>query len=64
MSLQLMTAAASLTGPKSRNEDAWAVLAPQAADASRATLLVLAFSAQRLRMPAADGQVYRKGEAD
>lgn len=42
MSLQLMTAAASLTGPKSRNEDAWAVLAPQAADASRATLLVLA----------------------
>ena len=27
-----------------------------------ATLLVLAFSAQRLRMPAADGQVYRKGE--
>lgn len=28
-----------------------------------ATLLVLAFSAQRLRMPAADGQVYRKGEA-
>lgn len=42
MSLQLMTAAASLTGPKSRNEDAWAVLAPQGADASRATLLVLA----------------------
>ena len=42
MSLQLMTAAASLTGPKSRNEDAWAVLAPQAADASCATLLVLA----------------------
>jgi simple sugar transport system permease protein len=29
-----------------------------------ATLLVLAFSAQRLRMPAADGHVYRKGEAD
>jgi general nucleoside transport system permease protein len=29
-----------------------------------ATLLVLAFSAQRLRMPAADGQIYRKGEAD
>ncbi|MGC3995945.1 MAG: ABC transporter permease [Propionicimonas sp.] len=29
-----------------------------------ATLLVLAFSAQRLRMPKADGQVYRKGEAD
>ncbi|HML50279.1 MAG TPA: ABC transporter permease [Propionicimonas sp.] len=29
-----------------------------------ATLLVLVFSAQRLRMPAADGQVYRKGEAD
>ena len=28
-----------------------------------ATLLVLAFSAQRLRPPAADGQVYRKGEA-
>lgn len=28
-----------------------------------ATLLVLAFSAQRLRMPAADGQIYRKGEA-
>lgn len=28
-----------------------------------ATLLVLAFAAQRLRMPAADGQVYRKGEA-
>ena len=28
-----------------------------------ATLLVLAFSAQRLRMPAADGLVYRKGEA-
>ncbi len=26
-----------------------------------ATLLVLAFSAQRLRMPAADGQIYRKG---
>jgi ABC-type uncharacterized transport system permease subunit len=29
-----------------------------------ATLLVLAFSAQRLRPPAADGQVYRKGEAN
>jgi len=29
-----------------------------------ATLLVLAFSAQRLRMPAADGMIYRKGEAD
>ncbi len=29
-----------------------------------ATLFVLAFSAQRLRMPAADGQVYRKGEAN
>jgi simple sugar transport system permease protein len=29
-----------------------------------ATLLVLAFSAQRLRMPAADGQIYRKGEAN
>lgn len=29
-----------------------------------ATMLVLAFSAQRLRMPAADGQVYRKGEAN
>lgn len=28
-----------------------------------ATLLVLAFAAQRLRMPAADGQVYRRGEA-
>lgn len=28
-----------------------------------ATMLVLAFAAQRLRMPAADGQVYRKGEA-
>jgi simple sugar transport system permease protein len=28
-----------------------------------ATLLVLAFAAQRLRMPAADGQVYRKGSA-
>jgi simple sugar transport system permease protein len=27
------------------------------------TLLVLAFAAQRLRMPAADGQVYRKGSA-
>jgi simple sugar transport system permease protein len=27
------------------------------------TLLVLAFASQRLRMPAADGQVYRKGEA-
>jgi simple sugar transport system permease protein len=27
-----------------------------------ATLLVLAFAAQRLRMPAADGQRYRKGE--
>jgi general nucleoside transport system permease protein len=27
-----------------------------------ATLLVLAFASQRLRMPAADGQVYRKGE--
>mgnify|MGYP000866519644 FL=1 len=29
-----------------------------------ATLLVLAFSSQRLRMPAADGQIYRKGEAN
>ncbi|HOC14451.1 MAG TPA: ABC transporter permease [Propionicimonas sp.] len=29
-----------------------------------ATLLVLAFSAQRLRMPAADGAIYRKGEAN
>jgi general nucleoside transport system permease protein len=28
-----------------------------------ATLLVLALSSQRLRMPAADGQPYRKGEA-
>ncbi|MCW2795974.1 ABC transporter permease [Nocardioides sp.] len=28
-----------------------------------ATLLVLAFAAQRLRMPAADGQTYRKGSA-
>ncbi|MEA5052023.1 MAG: ABC transporter permease, partial [Propionicimonas sp.] len=28
-----------------------------------ATLLVLAFASQRLRMPAADGNVYRKGEA-
>ena len=28
-----------------------------------ATLLVLVFASQRLRMPAADGQVYRKGEA-
>ncbi len=28
-----------------------------------ATLLVLAFAAQRLRMPAADGQVYRRGSA-
>jgi simple sugar transport system permease protein len=27
------------------------------------TLLVLAFAAQRLRMPAADGQIYRKGTA-
>ena len=26
-----------------------------------ATLLVLAFASQRLRMPAADGQIYRKG---
>ena len=26
------------------------------------TLLVLAFASQRLRMPAADGKVYRKGE--
>ncbi len=25
------------------------------------TLLVLAFASQRLRMPAADGQIYRKG---
>ena len=29
-----------------------------------ATLLVLAFASQRLRPPAADGKVYRKGEAD
>jgi len=28
-----------------------------------ATLIVLAFAAQRLRMPAADGQIYRKGSA-
>ena len=28
-----------------------------------ATLLVLAFAAQRLRMPAADGQIYRRGSA-
>jgi simple sugar transport system permease protein len=27
------------------------------------TLLVLAFASQRLRMPAADGAVYRKGSA-
>jgi simple sugar transport system permease protein len=27
-----------------------------------ATLLVLAFASQRLRMPAADGMIYRKGE--
>jgi len=27
------------------------------------TLVVLAFASQRLRMPAADGQVYRKGSA-
>ena len=25
-------------------------------------VLVLAFASQRLRMPAADGQIYRKGE--
>jgi simple sugar transport system permease protein len=30
---------------------------------SVATLFVLAFSAQRLRMPAADGLRYRRGEA-
>ena len=28
-----------------------------------ATLLVMAFASQRLRMPAADGVVYRKGQA-
>jgi len=28
-----------------------------------ATLIVLGFAAQRLRMPAADGQIYRKGSA-
>ncbi|MGH8894676.1 MAG: ABC transporter permease [Actinomycetes bacterium] len=28
-----------------------------------ATLLVLAFASQRLRMPAADGQIYRRGQA-
>ena len=28
-----------------------------------ATLLVLALASQRLRMPAADGAIYRKGEA-
>ncbi len=28
-----------------------------------ATLIVLAFASQRLRMPKADGLVYRKGEA-
>jgi simple sugar transport system permease protein len=28
-----------------------------------ATLFVLAFSSQRLRMPAADGLRYRRGEA-
>jgi simple sugar transport system permease protein len=28
-----------------------------------ATLLVLAFASQRLRMPKADGVIYRKGEA-
>ena len=27
------------------------------------TLLVLAFASQSLRMPAADGQIYRKGSA-
>jgi simple sugar transport system permease protein len=27
------------------------------------TLLVLVFASQRLRMPAADGLVYRRGEA-
>jgi ABC-type uncharacterized transport system permease subunit len=27
------------------------------------TLLVLAVASQRLRMPAADGQIYRKGSA-
>jgi simple sugar transport system permease protein len=27
------------------------------------TLLVLAFASQNLRMPAADGQIYRKGSA-
>jgi ABC-type uncharacterized transport system permease subunit len=27
------------------------------------TLLVLALASQRLRMPAADGLIYRKGEA-
>jgi simple sugar transport system permease protein len=27
------------------------------------TLLVLSFASQRLRMPAADGQIYRKGSA-
>ena len=28
-----------------------------------ATLLVLALASQKLRMPAADGQIYRKGSA-
>jgi simple sugar transport system permease protein len=28
-----------------------------------ATLLVLALASQRLRMPAADGQIYRRGQA-
>jgi simple sugar transport system permease protein len=28
-----------------------------------ATLLVLSLSAQKLRMPAADGQIYRRGSA-
>jgi simple sugar transport system permease protein len=27
------------------------------------TLLVLSLASQRLRMPAADGQIYRKGES-
>ena len=53
MSLQLLTAAASLTGPKPRNEDAWALLLPPDGESQRGALLLLADGVSQC----ADGQL-------
>ena len=56
---------ASTLGKGSRGKVArtsYGVLPREAARSHLTTLLVLAFASQRLRMPAANGKVYRRGE--